>query len=91
MKHLLVCYDIPDDRRRSAVAKILGSYGDRVQYSVFLCVVSRAGEVRLRGAVGRAVAGDVDSVMYADLGSGPSRITWEGVRREVFDERSLIF
>lgn len=31
----IVTYDIPDDRRRTRVAKILEDYGDRVQYSVF--------------------------------------------------------
>ena len=33
----VVAYDIPDDRRRSRVAKVLEGYGARVQYSVFEC------------------------------------------------------
>lgn len=36
MNALLVAYDIPDDRRRSLVAKGLLRVGRRVQYSVFL-------------------------------------------------------
>ena len=32
---VVVAYDIPDDRRRTRVAKVLEDYGDRVQYSVF--------------------------------------------------------
>lgn len=32
----LVAYDIPDDRRRARVAKVLLRFGRRVQYSVFL-------------------------------------------------------
>lgn len=43
----LVAYDISADRRRLAVAKLLGSYGDRVQYSVFAVDLSRADAVRL--------------------------------------------
>jgi CRISPR-associated protein Cas2 len=31
----LIAYDIPDDQRRTKVAKILEDFGDRVQYSVF--------------------------------------------------------
>lgn len=31
----LVCYDIPDDRRRTRLAKWLNGFGDRIQYSVF--------------------------------------------------------
>lgn len=31
----IVCYDIPDDKRRTKLAKCLEGYGDRIQYSVF--------------------------------------------------------
>lgn len=38
----LVCYDISDDRQRTAVSDKLLSYGDRVQKSVFeICVKTR--------------------------------------------------
>jgi CRISPR-associated protein Cas2 len=33
----VVCYDIPDDRRRNKVGKILEGFGTRVQKSVFEC------------------------------------------------------
>ena len=42
---ILVCYDIPDDRRRKKVAKALAGLGRRVQYSVFL--VHRAGSAEI--------------------------------------------
>lgn len=35
----LVCYDIVSDRRRNKVAKLLESYGLRVQKSVFECIL----------------------------------------------------
>jgi CRISPR-associated protein Cas2 len=34
---ILVSYDIPDDKRRTKIAKVLKDYGERVQYSVFEC------------------------------------------------------
>ena len=34
---VLVCYDIPDDRRRTKVMQTLLDFGRRVQYSVFEC------------------------------------------------------
>ena len=37
----VIAYDIPDDKRRSRVARILGGYGERVQYSVFECPLKR--------------------------------------------------
>lgn len=38
----VVCYDVPDDRRRSKLAECLEQYGDRVQYSVFEAALPRA-------------------------------------------------
>ncbi|MDR2527359.1 MAG: CRISPR-associated endonuclease Cas2 [Rickettsiales bacterium] len=31
----LICYDVADDSLRNKIVKILESYGERVQYSVF--------------------------------------------------------
>lgn len=36
----LVSYDIPDDKRRQKIAKILLDFGDRVQYSVFEAILT---------------------------------------------------
>lgn len=36
---IVVSYDIPDDKRRTKVSKVLEDYGKRVQYSVFECHV----------------------------------------------------
>ena len=33
----LVCYDIPDDKRRTKLAKLIEQHCQRVQYSVFEC------------------------------------------------------
>ena len=35
MNRFVVCYDVADDRRRNALARILDAYGDRIQESVF--------------------------------------------------------
>ncbi|MBZ0108791.1 MAG: CRISPR-associated endonuclease Cas2 [Candidatus Scalindua rubra] len=39
MTFYLVSYDIPDTKRRTKLARILKDYGDRVQYSVFECIL----------------------------------------------------
>lgn len=31
----LICYDVVDDSLRSKIVKVLESYGERIQYSVF--------------------------------------------------------
>ena len=37
----IVSYDIPDTPRRTKIAKILDVFGDRVQYSVFECLIDK--------------------------------------------------
>lgn len=44
---VLISYDIPNDKRRTKIAKILEDYGDRVQYSVFECELSAKHLARL--------------------------------------------
>jgi CRISPR-associated protein Cas2 len=44
----LVCYDVRDSDRLRRAAKHLEGYGDRVQYSVFRCWMTRAQMERLR-------------------------------------------
>jgi len=35
----VVSYDMPDTKRRTRLAKALEDFGDRVQYSVFECIL----------------------------------------------------
>ena len=38
----LVSYDIPDDKRKTKLAKTIKDFGDRVQYSVFECLLNKS-------------------------------------------------
>ena len=37
----VVCYDVADPPRRARTYRLMQGYGDPVQYSVFLCELSR--------------------------------------------------
>lgn len=39
---VIVSYDISDDKKRRQVVKILEQFGERVQYSVFECILHKA-------------------------------------------------
>lgn len=67
-RRYLIAYDISDDQRRSRVAKRLGSYGDRVQYSVFVVDIKPARLVRLRTELEHLIKNAVDSILLCDLG-----------------------
>ncbi len=61
---VLVCYDIPDDRRRTKVMQTLLDFGRRVQYSVFECDLKGKDLDRLLKKLGRLVNQEEDSVRY---------------------------
>lgn len=67
-RRYLIAYDIVDDPRRLRVAKKLASFGDRVQYSVFIVDARPAKLVRLRASLMRLIDLNADSVLVCDLG-----------------------
>lgn len=67
-RRYLIAYDISDDPRRARIAKRLQTYGDRVQYSVFVVDVRPARLVRLRSEIESLIETDEDSVLLCDLG-----------------------
>jgi CRISPR-associated protein Cas2 len=63
----VVSYDIPDTRRRTKLAKILKDYGDRVQYSVFECILDSGLLQEMVGKIDQIVEGRDDSVRVYSL------------------------
>ena len=53
----LVSYDIPDDKRRTKLAKAIKDFGDRVQYSVFECILDH----ELLGQMKERIASIIDT------------------------------
>lgn len=66
-RHLVVSYDVSDDRQRTRLAKFLLGYCDRVQKSVFEGEVPERRLESLRRGVGRLVDQGVDSVRLYTL------------------------
>ncbi|MEQ8716398.1 MAG: CRISPR-associated endonuclease Cas2 [Acidimicrobiales bacterium] len=69
----LVAYDIRDDGRLRQVAKCVEGYGNRLQYSVFLCDLSAVEMLRLRTELRDVIDHRVDSIAFVELGSPDSR------------------
>ncbi len=64
---IVVAYDIPDDKRRTRVMKILEGYGYRVQKSVFECEVTPQLYEKMRSRIARAIRAEEDTVRYYSL------------------------
>lgn len=60
---VVVCYDIPSDRRRSKVGKILEGFGARVQKSVFECDLKMKEIQKLKQKISKVLK-EEDSVRY---------------------------
>jgi CRISPR-associated protein Cas2 len=59
---IVVSYDVPDDRRRGRLAEVLKGFGNRVQLSVFECLLEDDEVERLRRKVLREIDEQADSV-----------------------------
>ena len=63
----VIAYDIPDDKRRTKVHKILLGYGKWTQYSLFECFLTRKQLVLLRSKLAEHLVAREDSVRFYAL------------------------
>lgn len=67
-RKVLVAYDVSDDKRRANLSKLLSSYGDRLQYSLFQLVVRPVQLELLCRSIEGIIVSSIDSVLIFDLG-----------------------
>ena len=93
---VLVSYDVstttPEGRRRlRRVAKVCLNYGQRVQNSVFECIVDPAQWARFRAELVREYDPDEDSLRFYFLGANwRRRIEHHGAKPSIDPEGPLI-
>jgi len=66
--HVLVSYDIADDRRRTGVFETCRDFGNHVQYSVFLCELDRREFALLRDKLAQLIHHGDDQILMVHLG-----------------------
>src|SRR2546421_9474699 len=60
----VIAYDIPDDRRRTKIHKILLGFGKWTQYSLFECFLTKKELVLLRSKLAEHLKDTQDSVRF---------------------------
>jgi CRISPR-associated protein Cas2 len=74
---VLVSYDVAEDdngkRRLRQVAKVCKNYGQRVQYSVFECLVDPAQWATLKSSLIKEIKAEFDSLRFYYLGANWKR------------------
>ena len=80
-----MAYDIRDDRRLRSVATCMEAFGQRIQYSVFLCDLSPQERFTMRRRLELEMNQSEDSVMIIDLGAeaDTSRFTFIGPHKRL--------
>ncbi|WP_218080768.1 CRISPR-associated endonuclease Cas2 [Anthocerotibacter panamensis] len=61
---LIVAYDISNDRRRTKVHKVLKSYGEWTQFSLFECRLTDKDYTKLRLRLQKLLDPEVDAVRF---------------------------
>ena len=64
---LVVTYDITDDQRRMRVASEVENYGQRVQFSVYECHLSKEKTMELQHRIESLIVQEEDRVRYYTL------------------------
>lgn len=77
MPQFVIAYDIPEDRRRTRVAKVLKRYGPRLQQSVFTAMLDRSEHEALRRELGAILRGcDRVDILPVDQRLSELRVSW---------------
>jgi CRISPR-associated protein Cas2 len=63
----VIAYDIPDDKRRTKVHKLLSGFGKWTQYSLFECFLTKKELVLLRSKLAEHLEASQDSVRFYPL------------------------
>ena len=63
----VIAYDIPDDKRRTKIHKILLGFGKWTQYSLFECFLTRKDLVLLQAKLEEHLIAAQDSVRFYSL------------------------
>ncbi len=62
--NVVITYDISEDKRRTKIHKVLKSYGQWMQFSVFECDLTETQYARLRSRLSKLIKPDQDSIRF---------------------------
>lgn len=86
---VVVIYDIPDNKRRLKLSKILKGYGKRVQKSAFECIINKKQYDILVERLKKSIA-EEDLLRIYRIAGGADVKVWGDVALTEFDEDIII-
>jgi CRISPR-associated protein Cas2 len=64
---VVISYDVPEDKRRTQIHKVLKSYGQWMQFSVFECNLTETEYAKLRVRLQKLIKPEQDSIRFYTL------------------------
>lgn len=62
--HVVISYDISEDKRRTKIHKVLKSYGQWMQFSLFECSLTDTQYAKLRSRLSKIIQPQQDSIRF---------------------------
>lgn len=91
MEHIIITYDISDDKRRGKVSNLLENYGIRVQYSVFEYKLKPEDLLKLKFYLKKVINKEEDRIHFYRLCLGCyGKIERIGTDRLITDEETIV-
>ncbi|OEH85137.1 CRISPR-associated endonuclease Cas2 [Desulfuribacillus stibiiarsenatis] len=91
MKHIVIVYDIRDDKRRTKIFKTLKDYATPVQYSVFEAIITKEEYVNLKYRLKRLMKKEDSIIFYSQCASCKSDLERLGTNVVVFGDIDLVY
>ncbi|HNE47510.1 MAG TPA: CRISPR-associated endonuclease Cas2 [Chitinophagales bacterium] len=66
-KFYIICYDISDTSGRNAVAELLESYGTRVNFSVFECMITAKQLTTIKKSLTKHIDISTDIILFYNV------------------------
>jgi CRISPR-associated protein Cas2 len=88
--NVVITYDISEDKRRTKIHRVLKSYGQWMQFSVFECDLSETEYARLRSRLSKLIKPEQDSIRFYFL-CGCCKAKVERIGGEQVRDDSIFF
>jgi CRISPR-associated protein Cas2 len=88
--NVVITYDISEDKRRTKIHRVLKSYGQWMQFSVFECNLSETEYARLRSRLSKLIKPEQDSIRFYFL-CGCCKAKVERIGGEQVRDDSIFF
>jgi len=87
----VIAYDIQSDKKRLKVSKLLEKYGERVNYSVFECMVTHKQLQTIQDTILKHIDPQTDSVIYYPICVDCfSKITYHPEKKKIINTIQII-